>query len=192
MKSFIFPLLLFLCCQATAQTFTEVHELTCGDSLHIGSLGYPTWNMPVIVNGPAQGEALIGGDLWYTLIYQSDDHFEGLDTVVVQCAHATQITCDTGIYVFHIGCPTNAVVDAGAVYDSFIYPNPASDYLYINGSIRSELRIAATSGAVIAVFRPGSGDQPLILPISHLPMGYYWLSYDTPTGPKNQKIAILR
>ncbi|NUO02203.1 MAG: T9SS type A sorting domain-containing protein [Saprospiraceae bacterium] len=31
----------------------------------------------------------------------------GKDTVIISCAHATQITCDTGIYVFEIGCPEN-------------------------------------------------------------------------------------
>ncbi len=35
--------------QIAAQTFTEVHQLTCGDTAYIGNLGYPTWNIADIV-----------------------------------------------------------------------------------------------------------------------------------------------
>lgn len=95
--------------QITAQTFTEVHQLTCGDTAYIGNLGYPTWNVAKIVQHPALGHAILLGDFIPAnlLEYTSPPCVVGRDTVVIECAHATQITCDTGIYVFEMTCPEN-------------------------------------------------------------------------------------
>lgn len=93
--------------QITAQTFTEVHQLTCGDTAYIGNLGYPSWNIADIVQLPALGHAILLGDFIPAnlLQYTSPPCVEGRDTVIIACAHATQITCDTGIYVFEMTCP---------------------------------------------------------------------------------------
>jgi len=93
----------------TAQTFTEVHQLTCGDTAYIGNLGYPSWNVAEIVQHPALGHAILLGDFIPAnlLKYTSPPCVASRDTVIINCAHATQITCDTGIYVFEMTCPEN-------------------------------------------------------------------------------------
>lgn len=92
----------------SAQTFTENHNINCGDTIAIGGLGYPTWAIPEITQLPKHGYAKLLGDFIPAnlLEYQAPQYFIGLDTVVIKCAHATQITCDTGIYVFNVGCST--------------------------------------------------------------------------------------
>lgn len=89
-----------------AQTFTEEINLPCGDTSVIGSLGYPTWNPPQIVKRASYGHSSLLGDFIEANILQyiAPPCFTGRDTVVIQCARATQITCDTGIYIFNIGC----------------------------------------------------------------------------------------
>jgi hypothetical protein len=91
-----------------AQTFTENIQITCGDTAYVGDLGYPTWSIPEITRYPEYGHAILLGDFIPAnlLQYQAPFYFNGTDTVVIKCAKATQITCDTGIYVFHVGCST--------------------------------------------------------------------------------------
>lgn len=91
-----------------AATFTEEYYLYCGAVVELGPVGYPTWNPPGIVRPPQHGTALIFTTAPFpdSLIYKSDYGYLGVDTFVVACARATQITCDTGIYIMHIvGCP---------------------------------------------------------------------------------------
>jgi len=110
----------------TAQTFTEVHTITCGDTAYIGNLGYPTWNIAEIVQHPALGHAILLGDFIPAnlLEYTSPPCVVGRDTVIIECAHATQITCDTGIYVFEMTCPENI---------EQVYPTtlPCNDSVYV-------------------------------------------------------------
>lgn len=91
----------------SAQTFTEVVPVACGDTIYIGGLGYPTWNPPVILDRANYGHSALLGDFVEpnTLQYLAPPWFAGQDTVVVQCARATQITCQTGIYIFDVACP---------------------------------------------------------------------------------------
>ncbi len=95
--------------QAISQTFTEVHTLSCGDTAYISNLGFPTWNVADIVRYPALGHAILLGDFIPAnlLQYTAPPCYSGRDTVVISCARATQITCDTGIYIFEFACPEN-------------------------------------------------------------------------------------
>lgn len=88
-------------------TFTEIRQIACGDTAFIGSLGYPTWNPPQIIDRPDLGHAVLLGDFVEPnlLQYIAPICYSGNDTLVIECAHATQITCDTGIYIFEISCP---------------------------------------------------------------------------------------
>lgn len=92
---------------AQSGTFMEMHPISCGDTMVIGSLGYPTWSIPQILDRPGNGHAILLGDFIEPNIlqYVAPPCFSGRDTVVIECAHATQITCDTGIYIFEIACP---------------------------------------------------------------------------------------
>lgn len=94
-------------CLLSGQTFTEVIPMACGDTSIVGGLGYPTWSPPSIIDRPAFGHASLLGDFIEPNILQyiAPPHFAGSDTVVIECARATQILCETGIYVFDISCP---------------------------------------------------------------------------------------
>lgn len=189
-KSIHFAAFLLLPALVFAQTFTENKDLLCGDSIHIDQLGFPTWNMPVIAQGPTQGTATITGDLWYSLIYQSPVDFEGLDTVVVACAHATQITCDTGIYVFHINCQTSTS-EASSNTGLKIFPNPACEEVFIQGALSGAIYIADASGSIIARYNSG-GKSDLILPVAHLSPGFYLVFFRTGAGIKAERLVINR
>lgn len=87
-------------------SFVEHHDVVCGQPLSVGGLGYPIWNPASIVQGPLHGTAdILHGTGPDTLVYWANAGFEGTDTVVVACAFATQIVCDTGTYILHVSCP---------------------------------------------------------------------------------------
>jgi len=154
---------------AGAQTFTETRDITCGDTSIVGSLGYPTWNPAQIVDLPTYGHAMLLGDFIEPnlLQYVAPPHFEGVDTLVVACAHATQITCDTGIYVYQISCPD----PVSPVFANLVHCN---DSVYINNLSgwwapqivvqaqygHAEIILEPTDGAGLA-YRPDSGFEGL-------------------------------
>lgn len=96
----------------TQHAFTEHIKLHCDDSVIRSNLGYPTWNPAIIFKKPHFGYAEIREDssLRQTLYYRPPKYFHGFDTLMVLCAKATQITCDTGIYIMEVSC--NAFVDS--------------------------------------------------------------------------------
>lgn len=86
-------------------SFIETHSIACDSTLNITGLGYPTWAVPTIIDPPANGTATINTiDLMSLMSYTPNPEFSGIDTVVVECAHATQITCETGMYIFNVNC----------------------------------------------------------------------------------------
>lgn len=90
---------------STGNTFTETHDITCAEIAFIEGLGFPTWATATIVEPAQHGIAeIIEGDAFQYMEYTPYPGFLGVDTVVVACAHATQLTCDTGIYVFNVSC----------------------------------------------------------------------------------------
>ena len=110
MKKLLLPLVLIAALSESlwAGSFIEEHYIYCGAILELGPVGYPTWNQASIVRPPEHGRVFIFTDDPFpdSLVYKSDYGYLGVDTFVVECAHATQITCDTGIYIIHvIGCP---------------------------------------------------------------------------------------
>lgn len=95
---------------AQTGTFTEYLEVNCNTDTTIKGLGYPTWVIPVIVKKPSLGFAIIESDgIYSALRYTAAPCVKGNDTIIVSCARATQIQCDTGIYIFTISC--NEVID---------------------------------------------------------------------------------
>lgn len=156
MKNTFFILFIFCITHAIpAQTFTETHQIQCGDTVSISGLGYPTWNDPHIVKKPAYGHALLLGDFVppNSMQYISPPWFEGVDTVIVECAHATQITCDTGIYVFEIGCAESIApvyVSEVACDDSVYVPN-------LSGWWAPQLIDSARHGFAQVILEPTDG-----------------------------------
>ncbi|MBK8242393.1 MAG: T9SS type A sorting domain-containing protein [Saprospiraceae bacterium] len=100
---------IFLLHGLMAQTFTIVKSIPCGDSINITGLGYPSWNPPKIIQRPKLGHAILIGDKSFenTMKYTAPPCLIGSDTIMVLCAKATQITCDTGIYIFDISCTSS-------------------------------------------------------------------------------------
>ncbi len=89
-----------------AQSFKEFHHVECGDSIRLYGLGYPHWNPATIIEKAHWGYAKITHDPQgnSVLHYFAAPCAAYTDTLVVLCAKATQITCDTGYYLFEVGC----------------------------------------------------------------------------------------
>lgn len=86
-------------------TFIKTDTIFCGDSITYIGLGYPSWIIPEILIKPHNGYATIITDGVYSKMqYKAPSCFKGADTIVVLCAKATQISCDTGIYILNIDC----------------------------------------------------------------------------------------
>jgi hypothetical protein len=139
----------------SAQTFTQEINIPCGDTAYIGTLGYPTWNPADIVQRAAYGHSSLLGDFVEAnlLQYIAPPCFTGLDTVIIKCARATQITCDTGIYVFNIGCEESIAT---------VYSNEVDcrDSIYVNnlsGWFAPAILDSAQFGRSYIVLEPTDG-----------------------------------
>jgi hypothetical protein len=95
-----------ICLNLSAQNkFTKSDTISCGDSIIYKNLGYPSWIIPEIIRPPQYGDAVIKTDgVYSSMQYQAPVCFKGIDTIVVLCAKATQISCDTGMYILNINC----------------------------------------------------------------------------------------
>lgn len=107
----------------TQQSFTEQIKMQCNDSVIRDHLGYPTWNPATLFKKPHYGYAEIREDSSFRqiLYYRPPIYFHGKDTLMVLCAKATQITCDTGIYLIDVDCNERV--------DSFIIINTACEVI---------------------------------------------------------------
>ncbi|MCB9283460.1 MAG: T9SS type A sorting domain-containing protein [Lewinellaceae bacterium] len=151
-------------------SFTEEHEITCDSTLTITGLGFPTWVTPEIVQEPAHGTAglFLDTTLWHTLKYVPEADFTGTDTIVVDCAHATQITCETGIYIVHVSCLNNVAGEKEG--ELRIFPNPAQEWILIDSPDPVErVRLYSLQGMLL---REGAGKQVWT---GNLPPGVYLL-----------------
>lgn len=140
---------------AVAQTFTEIRNINCGDTAYVENLGYPTWNPPQLVELPNYGHAALLGDFIAPnlLQYTAPPFFDGADTVVIECAYATQITCDTGVYVFNITC-------SQVISPVFATIVPCNDSVYIgnlSGWWAPQIQDQAQHGHARIVLEPTDG-----------------------------------
>ncbi len=158
-------------CPSAGQTgtFTEVYSLACGDTIVIGGLGYPTWSIPHILKRPGNGHAILIGDFIEANIlqYQSPPCFSGRDTVIIECAHATQITCDTGIYIFEMTCPEvlEPVYPVEVACNDSVYVGNLSGWAFpeiLQGPANgiAEIILEPTDGAGV-FYRPNPGFEGL-------------------------------
>ncbi len=162
---------------ASAGSFTENHTVVCGETLRLGAVGYPTWNEAQIIQAPANGVAGIvqGSTAADSLIYHAAPNYMGIDTLIVLCAHATQITCDTGIYIIETTC-ANAGFEPASPAALQVFPNPASTELFIQTTQPfTAAKLYTASGQKSMEKRWAQGTNRAELPIGHLPNGVYWL-----------------
>jgi hypothetical protein len=195
MKKHISILLLTAACiyQLRAGSFTEHHTVNCGTMLSLGRVGYPTWNPATVIQAAAHGEATVSTiNLIDSLFYQAAPNYEGLDTFIVACAHATQITCDTGIYIIETVCNTNAARDLPAIKaDLNVYPNPTAAVLNIGCEWPiMQLRICAANGILVLEKRWPIAVTSMEIPVGHLPRGVYWLQATDGQAIVSKKLVI--
>jgi photosystem II stability/assembly factor-like uncharacterized protein len=80
-------------------------------------------------------------------------------------------------------------VDSGSASSFSIYPNPASDQLYIrSGAVITNLKLSDLSGRMVLHMQPEK--ENLDIQVSPYPSGIYVLSLETATGSYHQKIVI--
>ena len=152
----IFLLFLWGSLTANAQgSFLIDTTMNCGDTAYYSNLGFPTWNDPRIIQPPKYGYAVLLGDFAppNLLEYQAPPCFIGTDTVVVECAAATQITCDTGYYVFHITC-------AATTEHTSIHQVQCNDTIYVgnlSGWGAPEITQEPVNGTARIILEPTDG-----------------------------------
>jgi hypothetical protein len=161
-------LLLILCLiagigpTAAQGTFTETQSLGCGDTAWVPNLGYPTWNEAKILQYPRWGYAQLAGEFIPAnlLVYEAPPYFSGADTVIIECAHATQITCDTGIYIFNISCDTTA-------FANHVFEVPCNDTIYtrnLSGWGAPYITAGPDHGEATIILEPTDGAGVLYIP----------------------------
>ena len=194
MKKLFFLLLLIfgLGTSSFAGIFYEYHSIYCGSILELGPVGYIMWNPATIVKEPSHGLALIFTDQPYpdSLVYKSDYGYLGQDTFVVACAQATQITCDTGVYIISvIGCPPlftfteeheiscdSTLVITGLGYPTWVFPEiiqePAygTAHLFMDSTLWHTLEYVAPPGFIgvdtvfgTTIHEKGAGHKRLLI-----------------------------
>ena len=177
--------------------FTEPHTINCDSTIVIGQLGYPTWVVPTIITSPTNGNATIVSDgVWSALAYTPNPNFIGVDTVIVECAEATQITCETGMYIFNVDCvnsSTNLLPTASwpkAIYD----PANNSIKVVMANQLVQEMFISvfSLSGNRLLSQQIPTNVSAISIPMSHLPKGIYLVSIQTCEHQLVHKIWVGR
>jgi hypothetical protein len=157
-----FLLVCMLPAAVLAQTFTEKIEMVCGDTFRTQMLGYPTWNPPQIIRAARFGHAET--DASNRLVYRATPYYRGSDTVVVACARATQITCDTGIYIFRATCADSAASvavyqvpcgDSLCVFDMSSWGAPMVLQKATKGNV--QVQLSPVDGPARFCYRPNAG-----------------------------------
>lgn len=156
--------------------FTETHDISCDSTLLVPGLGYPFWVRPEIIQAPANGQALILNNSTLgldTLKYTPPPGFSGADTIIVDCAHATQVTCETGIYVVNVSC-INRVKENSYRLELRLYPNPAREFLRLECAVPIEKVVVATAAGVpVRLIRPDYSTRMVEASLEGLPAGWY-------------------
>lgn len=166
--------------------FTETHTIHCDSTLTIGQLGYPTWVTPTITSPPANGSAGIVPDgLWSALQYTPNIGFTGADTVVVACAQATQLTCQTGTYIFTVDCTNNLPPQPNGITPSVsAFFNPATNQIEITTTVAPlsspmHLWLYNLTGTPVSSLALPSGQITSTHNALHLPAGLYLLHWQS-------------
>ena len=180
MRKLIYLLLFMVGWHVTALggTFYEYHSINCGATLELGAVGFPSWITATVVKAPAHGQALIltGGPFPDSMAYLSDTGYFGQDTFIVACAHATQITCDTGIYIITISCLNDVQGVAALDNDLRVFPNPSNGFLAIESTgLIERIRLRSLQGIVDREERFKEGVLNEYWALTDLPPGIYIL-----------------
>ena len=157
-------------------SFTATFEMDCDSILTVPGLGYPVWATPEILQPPSNGEAFIFQDssLWHLMEYTPNPGFSGSDTIVVECAHATQVTCETGFFIIHVSC-LNSAGERGSP-GLKIFPNPVAGRLRVQSEQPIErLRLTNLQGVTLWEVAPGHPGFEFEVEMGSLPAGFYFL-----------------
>jgi PKD repeat protein len=184
-----------------AYSVVETNEFGCSrNSANQQVTVFPIPASPnLFVNGGSINSSAAGNIQWFfngdsipgatqpNLLYADS----GLYTIVVTntdgCINSSslQITTPSGIYQ----------INRSEVF--LVYPNPASDVLYIKGNSRSleaiNILITDISGAVVYHEQQVlTNNQAKVVNISELSNGVYFISLLSNTSRQTQKISVLR
>lgn len=90
--------------------------------------------------------------------------------------------------------PTTLSISDHPAFSGLVYPNPARDHIVIRGQKPFEkdmqLRLYDVSGRALKTTQLPFGAQQLVLPLSGIPAGFYFLSITSGTGVYYQKIVL--
>lgn len=171
--------------------FTETYNITCDSTLLVEQLGYPTWVVPSIITPPDYGNATILTDgVWSALQYIPNPNFNGTDTVVVECAHATQITCETGTYIINIDCTNGINPLPLPPLVQVWYDAPAMKIFIGQGALQQTgNRVLLYNAQGALVFSSGYTGQ---IDASGLPAGLYLVRLKNETGDFAAKVMVTK
>jgi len=177
--------------------FTETHTIHCDSTLTIGQLGYPTWVTPTITSPPANGSATIVPDgLWSALQYTPNPGFTGTDTVVVACAQATQLTCQTGTYIFNVDCTNNLPTTpnaAGRTITAYFNSASAQMEVKVTGTpfaMPTHIWIYNLGGSAVCHTVLPSGEMFVALSAPNLPAGLYLVRWHSESYSGTLKMPV--
>lgn len=89
-----------------------------------------------------------------------------------------------------------SVEDHSGLEDLTVYPNPASDNLFVNFSLNESAQVSCrlmdAAGKVVAVESQNAfaGDNKMQLNVSNFAKGFYLLEVSTPTGKNIRKVMV--
>lgn len=177
--------------------FTEAHTINCDSTIVIDQLGYPTWVVPTIITPPNNGNATIISDgVWSSMEYTPNPNFIGVDTIIVECAEATQITCETGMYIFNVDCVnSSADLFPTTVLPNMIYdPSTNSVKVVMANQPNQEMSMTvfSLSGNRLLSQQIPANVSDISIPMPHLPEGIYLVSLQTGEYQLVNKIWVGR
>lgn len=177
-------------------SFTEVYNITCDSTLLIGQLGYPTWVTPSIIDPPANGNAAILTDgLWSSLQYIPNSGFSGSDTIVVECAHATQITCETGTYIVNVECTNSVITQTDAHNSPIVFYNVPEQKIVLTfthtPTQSTQVSLFNSSGQLLETIAAGVSNY-LQIDAKNLPAGMYLLTLQTQNLRNVVKVMVIK
>jgi len=171
--------------------FTETYNITCDSTLLVGQLGYPTWVVPSIITPPNHGSAAILTDgVWSSMQYIPNPNFNGTDTIVVECAHATQITCETGTYIINVDC-TNGTTLPTPTATTKVWYNAATMKIHIGqGALQqTDNHIWLYNASGVQVFGPGNISH---IDAANLPAGLYIVRVENENSTFTTKVMVTK
>ena len=163
------------------ETTVEPYTINCTDTLYIFGLGDPFGPIPIIEQIPANGTAdIIIGNVTNLLAYYPDANFNGIDTVVVQCARLVDGVCQTVAFAITVDCLNGLTLNNAPMPTVTTYPNPITGTVTVSGQSASLqqpiVQLSSIAGQVLQTFNPvldNNNHFTQTIDLSNLPTGIY-------------------